>query len=113
MRTPWRTGGSPTTALSSTPISATAFSFPTAPTTRTCGPSQVLQTRGSTSPGSRCGRKSFNPGSTASYAEEGMKNRIYFVFIISAVLTCIANAQATTDMTDPTKTTYGEKNPTT
>src|SRR6476646_8707663 len=68
MRTPWRTGGSPTTAPSSTPISATAFSFPTAPTTRRCGPSQVLQTRGYTSPGSKRGRKSFSRGSIDSYA---------------------------------------------
>jgi hypothetical protein len=39
-----------------------------------------------------------------------MTNRIYLVLIISAVLTCTANAQATTNMTDPTKTTYGQRN---
>jgi hypothetical protein len=39
-----------------------------------------------------------------------MTNRIYLVLIISAVLTCTANAQANTNMTDPTKTTYGQRN---
>jgi hypothetical protein len=39
-----------------------------------------------------------------------MTNRIYLVLIISAVLTCTANAQANTNMTDPTKTTYGHRN---
>ena len=39
-----------------------------------------------------------------------MTNRIYLVIIISAVLRYTANAQANTDMTDPTKTTYGQRN---
>ena len=39
-----------------------------------------------------------------------MTNRIYLVIIFSAVLTCTANAQANTNMTDPTKTTYGQRN---
>ena len=39
-----------------------------------------------------------------------MTNRIHLVLIISAVLTCTANAQANTSMTDPTKTTYGQRN---
>ena len=39
-----------------------------------------------------------------------MTNRIYLVLIIAAILTCAANAQATTNMTDPTKTTYGQRN---
>jgi hypothetical protein len=39
-----------------------------------------------------------------------LTNRIYLVIIFSAVLTCTANAQANTNMTDPTKTTYGQRN---
>ena len=39
-----------------------------------------------------------------------MTNRIYLVIIISAVLRYTANAQANTNMTDPTKTTYGQRN---
>lgn len=39
-----------------------------------------------------------------------MTNRTCLVLIISAILTCAANAQETTNMTDPTKTTYGQRN---
>ena len=39
-----------------------------------------------------------------------MTNRIYLVLILSAFLTCTANAQVNTNMTDPTKTTYGQRN---
>jgi hypothetical protein len=39
-----------------------------------------------------------------------MTTRIYLVLIVSAILTCTANAQATTNMTDSTKTTYGQRN---
>jgi hypothetical protein len=37
-------------------------------------------------------------------------NCIGVVFILTTVLMSMASAQATTNMTDPSKTTYGEKN---
>ena len=39
-----------------------------------------------------------------------MINRSCLVLIVTTGLTSIAHAQATTNMTDPTKTTYGERN---
>jgi hypothetical protein len=42
-----------------------------------------------------------------------MTHGCFVVLITATLLTCTANAQATTSMTDPTKTTYGERNPNT
>ena len=77
-RTPRRSPASSTTRPCFMPISANAFTVPTAPTTARLG--RTGRCRSSAGRSSRCGRKSFSPGSIGSFADDSLGVSRYLNF---------------------------------